>query len=596
MSRTVFGVIYQFVAKQKWMFLWLQIASFAWALDQVIWPVILSTIVEVLSNYVGLREDIWSAIGSLVIVGALVWVGIEVMLRAAGYLGAAVFPKLEAQVRMYMLENAIKHSQSFFADNFSGAVANKVNDMSMSISSLLTIIIELVIPASALLLVTCGMFAMIHPYFAITLFLWAVIYLWICWYGAIYCAKYSELHSESRSILVGKVVDIFSNNPSVINFARGKFELSRAWKQQDDEFVKQKLERKKYEFFKIFLGICSFVFIGVIITLLQLHFFKSGALQLKDLVYTFYASGNIMMAIWFFGNAIPKLFRDYGIARQALSVLNAPVKIADIPEAKPLKVAKGEITFEKVRFRYEKNEVIFKDKSLTIKAGQKVGLVGFSGSGKTTFVNLILRHFDLESGRILIDKQDVSKVTLQSLREAIAMIPQEPSLFHRSLMENIRYGKLDASDEEVIEAAKVAHCHEFIMKLKDGYQTMVGERGLKLSGGQRQRIAIARGVLKNAPILLMDEATSALDSVTEKYIQDSLQKIMAGKTAIVVAHRLSTLANMDRILVFKEGRIVEDGSHKQLVTKDGHYKMLWDMQSDGFIPDSPDGEDELLEE
>jgi len=219
-------------------------------------------------------------------------------------------------------------------------------------------------------------------------------------------------------------------------------------------------------------------------------------------------------------------------------------------------------------------------------------LVGFSGSGKTTFASLILRFFEVSSGRILIDDQDIQNVTQESLHSQIAMIPQDPMLFHRSLLENIRYGRLDASDEEVIEASKRAHCHEFIELLPDGYHTMVGERGLKLSGGQRQRIAIARAILKNAPILILDEATSALDSITEKKIKEGLAYLMQNRTTIVIAHRLATLSDMDRILVFMGGQVVEEGTHEELLALRSHYAKLWELQAGGFLPISLEEEEE----
>ena len=218
------------------------------------------------------------------------------------------------------------------------------------------------------------------------------------------------------------------------------------------------------------------------------------------------------------------------------------------------------------------------------KAREKIGLVGFSGSGKSTVLNLVLRLFEPQSGSILIDGSDVQNVSQESLRGSIAMIPQDPMLFHRTLMENIRYGRLDATDEEVVDAAKKAHAHEFILDTEDGYDSLVGERGVKLSGGQRQRIALARAVLKHASILLLDEATSALDSVTERHIQDSLALLMEDKTVLVIAHRLSTLAHLDRIIVFHEGKIVEDGNHNELLNNDGHYSKLWSMQAGGFLP------------
>jgi ATP-binding cassette subfamily B protein len=271
-----------------------------------------------------------------------------------------------------------------------------------------------------------------------------------------------------------------------------------------------------------------------------------------------------------------------------LSTLIVPQDIQDKTDARDLSIYKGQISFDHVEFQYKDTAPLFQKKSITIEAGQKVGLVGYSGSGKSTFVNLILRLFDVTDGSIKIDDHDIRDLTQDSLRRNIAMIPQDPTLFHRSLMDNIRYGRIEATDEEVIEAAKKAHAHEFISKLPQGYDSPVGERGVKLSGGQRQRIAIARAILKNAPILILDEATSQLDSVTESDIQDSLWDLMQNKTTIVVAHRLSTLLHMDRIMVFDQGKIVEDGTHKELLAMHGLYKNLWDAQVGGFIPDGPE--------
>jgi len=289
---------------------------------------------------------------------------------------------------------------------------------------------------------------------------------------------------------------------------------------------------------------------------------------------------------------LPNLFKESGICRQALSMLQEPISLADAPGAQELEVTKGKIHFQKVHFQYGKTTPLFSNKSVVIQPGQKVGLVGYSGSGKTTFVNLILRFFDIQSGQILIDGQDIANVTQESLRKKIALIPQDPSLFHRSLLENIRYGRVEASDPEVMEAAQKAHAHEFIMALPEGYNTLVGERGIKLSGGQRQRVAIARAILKDAPILILDEATSALDSFTESQIQESLAVLMEERTTLVVAHRLSTLLSMDRILVFDRGKIIEDGSHAALLEKKGLYYSLWKSQVGGFLADSIEEDNE----
>lgn len=280
-----------------------------------------------------------------------------------------------------------------------------------------------------------------------------------------------------------------------------------------------------------------------------------------------------------------EFFEYLGNISDGVSVFVQSHEIVDQPDAPALRIERGEIEFDDVSFTYKEGLPVFENLSVTIAPKQQVGLVGFSGSGKSTFVNLMLRLFEAQGGAIRIDGQNILEVTQDSLRENISMIPQDPQLFHRSLMENIRYGRLEASDDEVIAAAKKAHAHEFIMQTEKQYDSLVGERGVKLSGGQRQRISIARAILKDSPILILDEATSSLDSHTEKKIQLGLETLMQGRTVVVIAHRLSTISHMDRILVFDQGRIVEDGSHQQLLLRDGHYAHLWNMQAGGFLPE-----------
>lgn len=290
--------------------------------------------------------------------------------------------------------------------------------------------------------------------------------------------------------------------------------------------------------------------------------------------------------IWDFSQDLGDLFEEIGAFSQSLDLLG-PHSIVDMPGSRELLVTKGKIEFLDVTFNYKHNANIFEKKSIIIKPKQKVGLVGFSGSGKTTFINLITRMYDIHSGKIKIDDQDISSISQKSLRENICMIPQEPVLFNRSIIENIRYGKQNATEEEVYEAARKAYIHEDIIKMSEQYNTICGEKGSALSGGQRQRIAIARAILKDCPIVILDEATSALDTVTEKFIQESLEFLMKNKTVLVIAHRLSTLKNMDRILVFNQGTIVEDGTHAELHKNGKIYKTLWKSQVDSFIKDEP---------
>jgi ABC-type multidrug transport system fused ATPase/permease subunit len=293
-----------------------------------------------------------------------------------------------------------------------------------------------------------------------------------------------------------------------------------------------------------------------------------------------YISGTII----FLGRIISHAAKIYGQAEEGLNEVMVPLEILDTESANRLHVSSTGVTWKDVSFDYE-GVPVFKDFNLEIPAGQRGGLVGHSGAGKTTFVSLLLRQHDVMKGSILIDNQDIKSVTQDSLREHIAVVPQEPLLFHRSIRENIAYGKPGATDEEIIEVAKKAQAHEFITALPEGYETLVGERGVKLSGGQKQRVAIARAMLKDAPILVLDEATSALDSESEVAIQKALHELMEGKTVIAVAHRLSTLREMDRIIVLDQGVIVEDGSHDELSKAGSVYQRLWEHQAGGFLTD-----------
>jgi ATP-binding cassette subfamily B multidrug efflux pump len=282
------------------------------------------------------------------------------------------------------------------------------------------------------------------------------------------------------------------------------------------------------------------------------------------------------------------IFENVGVVQEGMLTIARPHTLVDKADATPLAVTRGAVRFENVRFAYGRQSGVIDDLTLEVAPGEKIGLIGRSGAGKSTLVNLLLRFFDLEQGRVLIDGQDIANVTQESLRAQISVVTQDTSLLHRSIRDNIRYGRPNAGEAEIVAAAKMAHAHEFILELEDlqgrrGYDAHVGERGVKLSGGQRQRVAIARVILKNAPILVLDEATSALDSEVEAAIQQSLGTLMAGKTVIAIAHRLSTIAQMDRLIVLDRGRIVEQGSHAALLRAGGHYAALWRRQSGGFI-------------
>jgi ATP-binding cassette subfamily B protein len=433
--------------------------------------------------------------------------------------------------------------------------------------------------------------ATIRPMICLMFFVWIVAFLAGSYYFARNAHKLSDRASDLRSQLTGKIVDILSNMNVVRLFANRRLEQSNMQRWTSETV---KAERAfDWVLIKMFaFQSLSFVVLQAV-TLIYLIYSREHALiTIGDFALVLTINIYIVDNLWNIGQQFTQFAEQMGKISQGLNITLRAHDVIDQEGAKALEVPRGEIRFREVCFYYQKSSILFKNLNVHIKAGEKVGLVGYSGSGKTTFANLILRLFDVQEGKISIDGQDIKYVTQDSLHEKISLIPQDPTLFHRSLLENIRYGKNSASDAEVFAAAKRAHAHEFIEKLPEGYQALVGERGVKLSGGQRQRIAIARAILKDAPILILDEATSALDSVTEGLIQDSLLGLMQERTTLVIAHRLSTLLHMDRILVFHQGDIIEDGTHEQLLLLNGFYARLWQAQVGGMLPDDTEQEED----
>lgn len=476
------------------------------------------------------------------------------------------------------------HSHQFFQDNLSGRISKQITILADNFSQLIHQHSRQIVRGIGLLIISLLTMYQAHFWFFCGIFTYFLLFSYV---SLTYSKKLVSLSGEqasAESVVVGKLVDSLSNAQNVKLFSRLSYEKLYL----EGYFTNVKIAFRKKEWF----GICLHAGLGfgvvsmltfMVVTLLYLR--KYNLITIGDIALVLALTFEVAWMLWYTLEEVDKANKAIGKCTQALAFLYTPHIFVDDLKAKNLIISRGNIAFDKVSFHYKGVKPLFQDKSITIASGQKVGLVGYSGGGKSTFVNLILRLYDVSSGRILIDNQDIAFVTQDSLHEQIAMIPQDPSLFHRSLMDNIRYGNIDATNEEVIEAAKRAHAHEFIRKLPEGYESLVGERGIKLSGGQRQRIAIARAILKNAPILILDEATSQLDSVTEIEIQESLWRLMQNKTTLVIAHRLSTLLNMDRILVFNQGRIVEDGTHEELLSKGNLYKTLWDAQVGGFLPD-----------
>ncbi len=573
------------IVKRHWVALaFMQLFWLAWALDTTLWPIIFGDLTDLIMTHGEGSREIWSTLGQPITYGILLWIGVEVSYRLGGVLMAYTLPKFEADIRISMFQYVQGHSHRFFANHLAGSIANKIADMTQNVHEIIRLLVTLIIPSITAVIIATILFSFVSPFFAGLLAVWMMVHMGVCYYFSKGCGSRSQEHGEARSTLSGVLVDSLSNHLTVKLFGRQFFEKHFIGRYQKAEQSKNFSSLLYVEKMKLAIAIVCFLGGGVGINGYMLYCWKQGTITTGEVVFIFNTVWNITSMAWMVGLELPRLFTAFGICRQALSVIKEKHDVVDSSKAAELEVTNGEIAFDTVTFAYGE-EPLFEDLSLTIWAGQKVGLVGFSGAGKSSFAHLILRYYDVSSGSIYIDNQDISQVTQGSLHRQISMIPQDATLFHRTLMENIRYGRLDATDEEVLAAAKLAHCHEFIKELPDGYDTLVGERGVKLSGGQKQRISIARAMLADAPILILDEATSALDSVTEKYIQQGLTYLMRGRTTIVVAHRLSTLVDMDRILVFSRGKIIEDGSHAELLARGAHYATLWNMQVGGFLPD-----------
>ncbi len=571
--------------KQRWfLFSILILTSFIWAVDETIFPYFLKLIVNHLEAYQGDRSEVFHSIKTILILIVLVWTATEVALRVQGILQIYIFPRFRASIRNAVFNYVKQHSHEYFSNEFAGNIAKKISDLPTSCHEALEIICLQFITGIVGTVSVLVLMWLINPLFSLVILGWLFLHFGSTFLFMRYGNISWERHADAVSTLNAKIIDVFTNISNLRLFSRGQYESQYLESFQREEIHKARHAMWLIEIMRIGMGISGLLMLGMMFFLL-LYGWINQWVSLGDFAQVGMQAFWLLNWMWFLTYEISHFVKQTGIIGDALKLIQKNHDVVDACGASTLKVTQGEVRFENVGFAYNENRAVFENFNITIPAKQKIGLVGFSGSGKTTFVNLILRFYDVQKGKILIDGQDIAQVTQDSLRSQIAMIPQDPSLYHRTLMENIRYGRVDATDEEVIHAAKLAHCHEFIEQLEQGYQSLVGERGVKLSGGQRQRIAIARAILKDAPILILDEATSSLDSVTEKTIQQSLHQLMRDKTTIVIAHRLSTLNNMDKILVFDKGKIVEEGTKEALLKKQGHFALLWNMQTDGFLPE-----------
>lgn len=584
-----FNFLWFFVKKQPIGFVIITLASLVNAISSTVWPYVTGNLVDAFVGYSGDMGHAFEALRKPILIAFCFWVIIEVLSRLRGYSLANVMPKFQAAVRLSAFKYVSQHSHSYFVSNYVGGIANRISDLPRGAQMVVDVLITIFIPVLVAIILSCSFFFSVNPYLALILSSWLGLHLIILFIMCKEAAKRSRAQSEARTYLQGKIVDTISNHLNVRLFTHHQLEEERINEISDDERDKLKSTLQYVETIKLVLGIMGIFWMAALFYT-TFKFWSTGVISIGEIVLVINSTLNLMAQMGVAAEEMTYLIREIGVCQQALKIFQDPIAVNDVPNASKLKVKQGTIKFDHVTFRYRHNENMFYDQSLIIHGGQKIGLVGFSGSGKSTFANLILRLYEIDSGKITIDEQDISQVTAKSLRKNISFIPQDPILFHRTVIDNIKYGNIKATEEEAIEAAKKAGCHDFILSLDEGYNTIVGERGTRLSGGQRQRIAIARAILKDAPIVIMDEATSALDSVMERQIRDSLKYLMEGKTTLIIAHRLSTLLHVDRILVFDKGEIIEDGPHEELLRNKGHYSLLWSLQHDGLLPDNKKSE------
>ena len=589
---------WHYARQAKGLFAGLFAAGFAVALLDSLIPVFTGRIVTLITE--SPRENLFATFWPLLLAMAAVLLVLRPASQTLQNVMAnqAIAANVANLIRWQSHWHVVRQSWSFFQNDFAGRIANRVMQTGPAIRESLVALLTavwyiLVYGTSALVLLAAA-----DRWLALPIALWFVGYLALLRVFVPRMRDRSKEMSEARSLLTGRIVDSYTNILTVKLFAR-------PW--QEDAYVREAVDEHTGKFHA---SLRLNTLLGLTLTSLNaLMVTSTAALALLLWTRGEVSVGTVAMALplaWQIVNIsgwvawqVTAIFENIGVVQEGMMTIARPITLTDRPQAPALVVTRGEIAFEDVRFHYGRAvsareegrpqpHAVLEGFSLTVRPGEKIGLVGRSGAGKSTVVNLLLRFFDLEAGRILIDGQDIAAVTQESLRAQISVVTQDTSLLHRSIRDNIRYGRPDTSDAEVIAAAKLAHADEFILDLVDwkerrGYDAQVGERGVKLSGGQRQRIAIARVILRNAPILVLDEATSALDSEVEAAIQSSLGTLMAGKTVIAIAHRLSTIARMDRLVVLDRGRIVEQGTHHELLRHSGHYAALWQRQSGGFI-------------
>ena len=580
-TKAVFRIFWEHTKMHPWFFGATILGGLTAELSNIIGPIFVKDIFNIITQTGPIvSSQLFNILKIYAVISLIGWAGG----RTEIWLGYTLISKVNAALTKEAFKNLIGHSYQYFATSFSGALTRRVTRFSGAYENLYNSLVIVMFEAVVYIVGISGVLFYRNWMLGSIMFFWIVVFVFIQWRMSRWQHPLRLARAEEDTNLTASLADAISNQNTVTLFSGNRHE-DRLVGGAADKF--QIAQLRSWNFNTLVNGFQGLLAIGLNVGMLWLGVFlvREEVLTIGDLVLIQTYVFGVFNTVWSLGRQFQQIYTSLADANEMVQTMETPYDVKDKKDAKKLKVTNGEVWFDDVSFSFADGARVLKDFNLAIKAGEKIALVGPSGAGKTTVTKLLLRLYDVNKGGIHIDGQNIADVTQDSLRDAIGFVPQEPILFHRSLMENIRYGRRDASDAEVIEAAKKAHCHEFISQLKLGYETFVGERGIKLSGGERQRVAIARAILKDAPLLVLDEATSSLDSESEMLIQDALETLMKGKTVIVIAHRLSTIMKMDRIVVMQSGSIVAEGTHLELISQKGLYQKLWSIQAGGFLQD-----------
>jgi ATP-binding cassette subfamily B protein len=575
-------------------FLWSVIKPYKWWYLLMIQAPIVNSFYKVLSvTSIKIVVDVFTSLEvpeySDFIYPVSLFIGAIFFMESAWRISHFAWMKSQPFVRANIVSKAYdliqNYSYSFFQNTHSGSIVSKIKGILAGYNNLWFGVHHRIAVPMLEIFVTIISLAFVNLQLFFFMLIWCIVFFPVMLKMSLNVSKLALKTTDSQHKAMGSIADNITNIFSLFFFVTRKRELKKISQFLNEDTAQKDYAWVKYELKMAYVGIAFYATMFISLFIFMIHLRRIGVITVGDFVFVMTMTFLVIDNIWKLVGEVGDFIGKIGDFKSSFSILQVAQNTIDNARATNLKVTDGEIIFKDVSFAYEKDQKIFDHLNLCIKAGEKVGLVGHSGSGKSTLLALLLKNFKASEGNILIDGQSIYSTTSDSLRLQIAIIPQDSLLFHRSIAENIGYSKENASLQEVKNAAKKAHIHEFIKTLPQGYNSLVGERGIKLSGGQRQRIAIARAILKDAPILILDEATSSLDSKTELHIQESLDLLISdkSKTVIAIAHRLSTLKHMDRIIVLDSGKIVEEGCHEELLNNDGYYKKMWNMQAGGFF-------------